>query len=956
MIFLRSHILGFGKLRALKLEFVPGLNLVFAPNEGGKSTLQRFLVGMLYGQLRADLRVQRRLDAWVEPYKPWNGSEYGGILWCRFEADRELEIHRFFGREETRFEIRTATGEDITGQYEQQRNGEVLFAYAHLGMPKGLFESVGIIRENQVAALSGYESIRDRIANLAQSGDEELSIRKSLLKIQEKLDSIGSDRAPTRPYKQALDLVQSLQAEHKGLQERRLQYAGWIEERNRFAADTARLERALVRVQGALLAARRKEMAVRLQTLEGIERDIGRLKEDIDSLGARADFPAERLEELNQLAGAQQSLAKHLGEVRADSEKASADLARAEAERRELEAYGTLASGAEGEKVTEWFVTYLGISLQKDGLQKTIARLRAESDALDRRVHECSPPLKDPDMDWQRVAREAAEDEQSAAQACASLSGRIVQEKSNLASWKRRTLRRRTLASGLLLLAVAPAAVGLFSGFELVPISYAIGVGLGAAAASAITFFLAAKSAKSGAQLAQLLAELDSEMQEVQQKAGEKRRRLNAVLDTTGFYKLEDFLAAAKQCEQDRQKLADLQARLSEAEEQSVRLHNQLEDYYLLLKENLAKVGLPCSPGNLKFQIDALRANLRRFRDLDARYGSCLERVQSLKLKESGLTEDFHGTCSAIESLLQQAAVASPEIFKEECRKRQRLMELLEKVASRSREFQRLAENQTLLQWQARLQELLQQPMPHVADEDLGGAQGHETADAAASDAAAPLLPYLPTIPEGEEEERRLAAELADARENHARAVERVQQAFHNFRPLCDIEEDLGVAERVYQELETNRLALGMALETLQELARQQQEVLAPQLNAAVEQRFLRLCGRRYEEVKIDPDFQVWVRERNSGELRLAEHLSRGTQDQIYFAMRFGILDLISGDAERCPSLLDEPFAAYDRPRLSEAFEVLTEEAARRQLLLFTCREDLLDLALQRGIHIIRLP
>jgi uncharacterized protein YhaN len=148
---------------------------------------------------------------------------------------------------------------------------------------------------------------------------------------------------------------------------------------------------------------------------------------------------------------------------------------------------------------------------------------------------------------------------------------------------------------------------------------------------------------------------------------------------------------------------------------------------------------------------------------------------------------------------------------------------------------------------------------------------------------------------------------------------------------------------------------LEIALETVEKLSRQQQEVLAPQLNAAVEQRFLRLCTGRYEEVKIDPDFQVWVREMDSGELRLAEHLSRGTQDQLYFSIRFGIMDLVSNAEEPCPGFLDEPFAAYDRARLLKAFDVLAEEALRRQVILFTCREDLFDLALKHGANVIRL-
>jgi uncharacterized protein YhaN len=278
-------------------------------------------------------------------------------------------------------------------------------------------------------------------------------------------------------------------------------------------------------------------------------------------------------------------------------------------------------------------------------------------------------------------------------------------------------------------------------------------------------------------------------------------------------------------------------------------------------------------------------------------------------------------------------------------------MELVEREASRTREFQRLAGNLSLEQWENRLAELMDQEDPPLASEPI-----EETADNSNdSENSAPFLPYQPTIAEAEELENRIVSQISSAREEYARAAERIHQAFQSYRPASDIEEDLVLAEQNFKALETNRLALGIALEAIEKLSRQQQEVLAPQLNSAVEQRFLRLCRRRYEEVKIDPDFQVWVREISSGELRPAEHLSRGTQDQIYFSLRFGILDLVASEAESCPCLLDEPFAAYDRIRLREAFEILTEEARRRQLILFTCREDLLELANQYSANIIHL-
>lgn len=953
MILLRARILGFGKLRETEFDFRSGLNVVYAANEGGKSTLQRFLVGMLYGQLRSDLKVQRRLDSWVEQYKPWHSATYGGILWCRLTDERELEIQRSFGKDETRIEIRTSSGEEITRQYEQQRNGEVLFARAHFGMPKELFESVGMIRENRASEMQGHENIRDRIANLAQSGDEELSVRQSLARLQERLEALGSDRAPTKPYKQLKELVQALRDERRACDERRVQFRTWTEERNRIVEEIRILERDLAGAQKALLSARRREVAERIHTLEEIEHDRALLRSAIESLGARIDFPIEGLEELNQLVGARDSVAERLHEIRLHKEKALELLAKSASELREFEAYASFVEGNDAEKITEWFVNYLSLSLQKDGLQRTVNRLGEEIGALETRVNEITSAFTDPERDWERVAREAAEDEQAAMEAGSSLAGRTASERTNLAVAQRGALVRRT-GAGLSLAAAIAAMATFLGGISPFPASWHFGTGGALIVTAILLWIISMKSAHAGQTSIRLLKELEKELATIRESGGKKRRELNEEMKIAGFEKLDDFLAAAKKSQQDRQKLIDLRERLQETGNQRERLLVQLDEVYTLLKDGLAKVNISCSPGSLKFQIDLLRANMRKFREVDAQHSVRFQESQSLGTKESELAREYDLKSSRIESLLRDAGVDSPEGFREECAKRQKLLDLSEKEASRTREFRRVAGAMTLHEWKERLQELTNQEGPAAA-EDATPAESLQ--DRAAQNRAAdePFLPYLPSIAECEELERGLARRLANAEQEHARIIERLNQAFQNVRPSSEIDEDLAVAERDFAEMEKNRSALEIALETIEKLSRQQQEVLAPQLNAAVEQRFLRLCGSRYEEVKVDPDFQVWVRELQGGALRLAEHLSRGTQDQLYFSLRFGVLDLISNPDEPCPGFLDEPFAAYDQERMNEAFQVLLKEAERRQLLLFTCREDLLGLALRHQGHIIRL-
>jgi predicted nucleic acid-binding Zn-ribbon protein len=946
VIITRSQILGFGKLKDRSFEFHSGLNMVFAANEGGKSTLQRFLVSMLYGQLRSDLKIQRRLDPWVDQYKPWHGSGYGGILWCRIADGREVEIHRSFGKDENHIEIRSASGEDITRQYEQQRNGEVLFARSHLGMPKELYESIGIIRENRVAEIQGYETIRDRIANLAQSGDEELSIRRSLAGIQGMLDSIGSERAPTKPYKQALDLVQSLQSELKALEERKLLFQSWIEERNRIADEIAGLERELSQAQFILLTARKKEMVCRIASLEDLDAEIIKFETEIESLDARADFPDEWLDALNQLVSSRDGLAGRLDEVRSEKESALAQLAQVESERRELEAYASFSASADAEKITEWFVSYLGLSLQKDGLHKTLARLSDDARSLQKRLDELVPALKDAEFDWQTFAREAAEEEQNSSQRNSELSERLAREQSRTETAAKDLLKWRMLAVLMLALAAVPFALQFLARFRTLNPAPAFGLSGLIFALAIFMMIRASKTKKELHGVQQNLIQLQNEQNSVREAGSKKRKKLNEIISNSGFEKLDDFLAAAKQSEQDRQKMVDLRLRLAETEQQRESLQSQTAEVYQSLKEGLAKAGLSCSPGNLKFQIDILRTNLRRFRELDAAYNNSLKNADALKFKEAALTEEYGQACSRLQSILDQANVSGPDKFRLECQKRRKLIELIERKSSRTREYQRLAGGFTLPQWKEQICQLEQQSLR------LGEVQSFLPEN---SGTDAPLLPYLPSIAEAEEEERRISSHLSGGREEYARAVERTNNVFQNFRLASEIEEDLAAAQQEFEKLEKNRIALSLAFETLENLARQQQEVLAPQLNSGVEGRFLRLCDSRYEEVKIDPDFQVWVREADTGELRLAEHLSRGAQDQLYFSMRFGILDLVSNEAEPCPSLLDEPFAAYDRARLEEAFAILLDESKRRQLILFTCRNDLLELARREGIHLIRL-
>lgn len=107
---------------------------------------------------------------------------------------------------------------------------------------------------------------------------------------------------------------------------------------------------------------------------------------------------------------------------------------------------------------------------------------------------------------------------------------------------------------------------------------------------------------------------------------------------------------------------------------------------------------------------------------------------------------------------------------------------------------------------------------------------------------------------------------------------------------------------------------------------------LAPGIGAALSQ----LTAGRYAAVRLDAELALTVRDAVHPQGWIpVEALSAGTQDQIYFAVRLALMDLLFPD--RCPPLLlDDPFVKFDAPRRQAATETLRRLARRRQVLLFS--------------------
>lgn len=87
----------FGKLKEKEIFLEDGINVIYGPNESGKSTLHAFIRGMLFGMPRYRGRASKT-DPYTK-YEPWDRpADYAGTMGFR-AGEKDFRIERNFIKE-----------------------------------------------------------------------------------------------------------------------------------------------------------------------------------------------------------------------------------------------------------------------------------------------------------------------------------------------------------------------------------------------------------------------------------------------------------------------------------------------------------------------------------------------------------------------------------------------------------------------------------------------------------------------------------------------------------------------------------------------------------------------------------------------------------------------------------------------------------------------------------------
>ena len=267
---IKSMTATFGKLDKARLEPGDGLNLIYAPNEGGKSTWAAFWKAMLYGIDTRD-RDKKGYLADKNRYQPWSGAPMAGEMELEWQG-RNITIRRG-PRGNTPFgsfsAVYTGTEEPVPG-LTAANCGEQLTGASLAVFSRSAFVGAGSL------SLTSAPELERRIAALVTSGEEDVSFSQVQSRLKDWLNkrkvnkSVGEIPRLEEELAQVRERLEQLDAVNGQVSQLELELRQLTQQRDMLQAE-----------MWAHQQLARDRLARKLSALEGQERALQEHKDQL---------------------------------------------------------------------------------------------------------------------------------------------------------------------------------------------------------------------------------------------------------------------------------------------------------------------------------------------------------------------------------------------------------------------------------------------------------------------------------------------------------------------------------------------------------------------------------------------------------------------------------------------------------------------------------------------------
>lgn len=875
------HIDGFGLFADKQVKgFTSGVNIIYGSNEFGKTTLLEFVRRTLFGFPRKKQGINL--------YPPVPGRAYGGKLLCQLANGEMITIARTQG----------AQGGDVTvsGNFHRlcgQKNLNTFLGHASQELYQNIF-AFSLDELQFLGSLQG-EEIKNHIygAGLGLGSISLSSIEESL---QERCDGLFKPKGKTQKMPLLLNDIKSLQREIRDIQGNLAQYDELQDVAHKLNDEKEKLERKLqeLETQRRILDTRRDLYPVYVE-LDKAENELGGQVEI-------PDFPQHASETLAALKSELQSLQnlsvqeneeRERLKLEKDNVGVNEELLRREGEVASLRSIAEQARSAISDKIEVGQQR----DLLEDQIQVEIERISSgwgESTVVDFEITEAEKeqiPLYKEALEEVRQSLERAKDklemhrQQKAEEASRGL---------NVPEWL------KVVSYSLLgLSAIGIVWGGFISSVPLLILSVMV---LALGVVSARMIYKKKGTLVKEDQFEPLLAEkaLRAE-KEVDRKSAEwrawlKERKLDDLLPPLATEKVLMIIQQAKGLLRQR---ADLDGRLKNMQEIVDKAARLISGISPCLKTQTVDLDVAAMTDIINQAYDQAVKNNEKGINLQVQ-------MDGQEKKMGRLREQLSDKEKALRNFIRSAGAQDENDFHHK-RLQLEKRKSLEKTVNEKRD---------LIQSKVGLGATYQRFL-----ESLKTANPEEIQQAL--DAVSSQLEKF------QETRDRLNQQVGEIRN-------RINQLVSD-NDLLVKQSELEIKKEQLNRHSKEWATCKMALFMLERAKRRYEKERQPDVIRAAEKIFSKITGGKYKRI-IKPldDDDIHI-DNDSGDRKGMVEMSRGTREQLYLAMRLGLIEEYETRAEPLPVIMDDVLVNFDDQRKLKVMEILRDFAESRQVIILSC-------------------
>ena len=922
MIIKKINVKSFGKLKNKEIELKDGLNIIYGENESGKSTLQSFIKVMLYG---VDNKKGKKTLSDRVKYTPLGESSFSGELLIE-ENGEEILIDRSFGKTKKYDDgniLNNITGEKIN-KYSWQEPGKDILNISSEGFKNTLFISqMGCTVES-----SKQDDVLNKIINILECGADEVSYKKIKNNLEENKKSLTNSRKTGK-----LDLLRIKESElleerykrvkiHEENIENELYLKGLKEKRTDLNLKIEELELHKKNLKKSELKSEYENINEYLNKKEKLEEELKALLEELKDVQAICDL--KKLNNLRDEFKNYEFLKESLKEKEDKIEKLKESIYEYN---EKLKSYGIL-----NEISNNLETKLIELRIEDDRLRenyKVIQKVKEELYQLNEKKDDFLSHLNALKLNDDLVLQiEKDLEKYNNEKIYPSINVNLKDEK-NIIEEESKSFSRKIflfrVGEVISILLCAFLFISYFKSENIMTLALSI-LGM------LLFIFLLAKSSLN------------------KKEKDNISKRINEI---------DELINEKKEIEVLKRKIDEYKQFLKVKDEYSIK--ETLEDYRFIKKE------------------------------LDILYVEIKEKEKSLiLLKEDETKEKILSNEAFIDKLLRVTGVASIDEILELSRAKKSQEDLLIRKKS---EFNEIKED--LNQLNNRRLEIEGKIKAYLENTSLQGITLDEVYSRleeieAKIEYKEGLKNKLNSVEEncnlllkGRDilevkngllyEESEVENEVYNSEEeilneiklknndllNIEKEIKDVEYLISSKELTCRslflIDEEIAEVKGKIKSLEKKLKGIEIATNYMEKAFKELQKSFGPVINKKVEDIFKDVTKGAYKDLRVSEDYNLVVKDTKSNKIMDASYLSSGTYDQIYLALRLGIIDIIFED-KKVPIILDESFTQYDDNRLKTMLDIIYKRVYKNQIILFTCQKREINILKEKEkVNIIEL-